>query len=207
LNENHSAAPDNPKDVKDKGSHRFFEFTLGSLFSLVALLVSFYSLYDSQRARSYVASTSSLSTEYSLYKELAKLQHDNPLLSYLFSPSPADYINVRNQVKATLQNKTPDERTKLQLEEKALVSYIYTSYEETFYNWAAASNASDNRLADLLKGNLEYFQSFLCNPRLVWYWGSEPYRFDRQLGIEPVKYYEKTVQKDCRVTRDSSGAF
>ena len=83
------------------------------------------------------------------------------------------------------------------------MSYIYTSYEETFYNWAAAGNASDSRLTDLLKGNLEYFQSFLCNPRLAWYWELGPYRFDRQLGTKPVEYYEQTVKKDCRVTRDS----
>ncbi len=87
------------------------------------------------------------------------------------------------------------------------MNYLYTSYEETFYNWIAASNSSDKALAQLLKQNLDYYTLFLCNSRLVWYWGSGSYRIDHQLGAQPVKYYENSVGKDCGVTPDDKGPF
>ena len=170
MSDDNSAAP--PEVSKQRRYPNFNLASIGTMISPVALIVSLYSLYDSQRARSYVENSASLNTEYSAYKALAQLQHDNPLLSYLFSQSPEDYIYVRNIVKAGLKNVSAEEAVRLQLQERSLVNYVYTSYEETFSDWKVANNSSDKALAALLKQHLDYYLSLLCNSRLVWYRGS-----------------------------------
>lgn len=201
------AAKEKDQEKEIERNSKLIQSYIGPILSVIALSVSAYSLYDNQRARSYAVSLSSLNSEYSTYKVMAQLQHDNPLLSYLFSPTPQDYASVRAQVKKALSAQAAEEEVKLRLQERALVNYIYTGYEEVFYNWIAASNSSDKAQANLLKRNLDYFTSFLCNSRLLWYWGSGNYHFDNQLGADTVKYYDDTVKKDCHVALDETGPY
>jgi hypothetical protein len=87
--------------------------------------------YMSQRT----LNTTALENEYTVYKAFAQLQHDNPLFTYLFSPSPEDYYYTVETSEKLMRGKTSDELKILALQERSLVNYIYTAYEQTYYKW------------------------------------------------------------------------
>src|SRR5271169_602534 len=97
-----------------------------ALLSVFALILSLYNLYDTKRTQDLVARTEALNTEYGIYTDLVKLEHDNPFLAHLFSQSPSTYFFTTMRIRAALKDITPKDRAKLLLEERAIAHYIFT---------------------------------------------------------------------------------
>jgi hypothetical protein len=177
-----------------------------AFLSVSALFLSLYNLYDSKRTQDLVARTEALKTEYGIYTDLTKLAHDNPFLSHLLlSQSPAAYYLAVTRIKTALKDMTPTERIKLVLEERAIAHYIFTVYEETYYQWQSATEANSDTLAGLLLEHLKFFNGFLCNSRLLWYWNNSLDPQYQYFSSDLVSYYDANVSHDCRVTPDPSG--
>jgi hypothetical protein len=187
---------------------KFYAFIaeFGAAFlSVSALALSLYNLYDSQRTQDLVSRTEALKIEYGIYTDLVKLEHDNPFLSHLFSQSSATYFSTSSRIKTALKDITPKDRAKLLLEERSLAHYIFTVYEETYYQWQSAKQANNDTLATLLLDNLIFFNDFLCNSRLVWYWDNPVDPLYKVFSDPLVSYYNANVARACSVTPDPSG--
>jgi hypothetical protein len=176
-----------------------------AFLSVFALILSLYNLYDSKRTQDLVARTQALNTEYGIYTDLTKLEHDNPFLSHLFSQSPSSYFFTTTRIRAALKDLSPGDRAKLLLEERAIAHYIFTVYEETYYQWQSALQANNDTLATLLHDNLIFFNDFLCNSRLVWYWKNPSDALYKYFSEPLVSYYNINVSSTCTVTPDPSG--
>lgn len=156
----------------------------------------------------YLAAVDSLKTEYGLYQQQVALQHDNPLLSYLFTSRSEDYFHTRAKIRDMINKLSPKELITLTLQERAVVNSIYTAYEGTFYQWQAASQTDGAQtLANLFGEHLSYFRTALCNSRLVWYWSNSDAPFRLTLGTDAVSYYQTNMKKSCVVAPDPTGPF
>jgi hypothetical protein len=102
----------------------------------------------------------------------------------------------------------------LLLQERSIANYIFTTYEETYYNWETALGAGDNRLADLLADQLDYFNvTLLCNSRLLWYWSNDDDPMWKMFTQPIVDYYNRHVPRNapeapdggCKLPIDASG--
>jgi hypothetical protein len=144
-----------------------------ALLSVIALILSIYSVYDSQKTQELASRTEALKIEYGIYTDLVRLEHDNPFLSHLFMQSPSSYYLATSHIKTAVKNIPPTDRLKFLLQERAIAHYIFTTYEETYYQWLSAGQADNKALSKLLLDNLSFFNDILCNSRLIWYWKNE----------------------------------
>jgi len=184
----------------------FIERFGAAALSIVAFIFSLYSFYQSESTQNFVFQNEAIKTEYDIYRELSKLQHDNPFLTHLFAQSPATYFYITEQIRTALEGTPPREKTKLLLEERSLAHFIFTTYEQTYYQWQTAVQANNRHLAVLLADNLDFFDKFLCNSRLVWFWDNNNNdQMSDYFSKELVSYYKSHVHRSCAVTPDSSG--
>jgi len=183
-------------------------FRIGSLLPVVALLLSLFSFYTSEMARRDVARIDVIKTEYGLFHQLAQLQLQFPMMEHLFAVSGETYELAVASISAADAGASEQDRAKLQLQERALAHFIFTTYEEAFYLWQQ-SQGSDQRRIQLAEDDLAYFNRALCNnPRLLWYWDSKKGgRLDRAFGGELRDYYRKNVLEGCATDADPVGPF
>jgi len=187
---------------------KLYEAYGANLLSASAIIISLYTLYDSNNTQIYLAAVDSLKTEYSLYQQQVALQHDNPLLTYLFTSISEDYFNTRAKIRDAISKFSTKELITLSLQERAVVNSIYTAYEGTFYQWQVASQADEKQtLTNLFEEHLSYFRTALCNSRLVWYWSNSDAPFRLTLGTDAVSYYERKIKGSCAVAPDPTGPF
>ncbi len=183
-------------------------FGVGSILPVVALFLSMFSFYTSEKAQRDVARVDVIKTEYGLFHDLAQIQLQYPMMEHLLSSSGEAYdLNVA-AVKAASASIPELERAKLRLQERAVAHYIFTTYEESFYLWQQ-SVGTDQRRAELAQDDLLYFNDTLCNnPRLLWYWDSKGGgKLSREFAVDLRNYYKENVLKDCPTSEDPAGPF
>lgn len=181
---------------------------ISPLLSVIALTLSCYSLYNSDRTHQDVARSDAIKTEHDLFNNLAKAKMDYPLMTHLFATSSEDYDSSVSQVAAAAFLLDPPARAKLVLEEKGMAHFIFTAFEETYYNWEHAEMVGDKARASLLREDLGYFTDALRNPRLLWYWDADNGKRMAFLFAPKVqKYYADNILNDCREVNDPDGPF
>jgi len=173
--------------------------------AIAAFAVSLISLSNSKHTQAFVARKEALNLEFELYRQLATMEHDNPLLSHLFAVSPAGYLGRRKLIETGIAGMPASERAKLLLQERAIALYIFTAYEETYFHWDSAVKNNDKDLAGLLLDNLVAFNESLCNSRLLWYWSKSEDALRLGFSSELNAYYDRTVAKKCNLTPDPQG--
>lgn len=181
---------------------------VGSILPVVALFLSIFSFYTSEKAQRDVARVDVIKTEYGLFHDLAQLQLEYPMMEHLLASSGEAYDSTVAGVKAASASVPEVERAKLRLQERAVAHYIFTTYEETFYLWQQ-SVGTDERRAELAKNDLFYFNDAICNnPRLLWYWDSKDGgKLSREFADDLKNYYKENVLKDCPIDKDPTGPF
>jgi hypothetical protein len=183
----------------------FFDWS-GVVISSAALALSIYASYGASRTQEFVATTEALNVEYSIYRELAALERENPFLAHLFSQSPEAYYTTSKKIKAALHGLDDKQRIEYELQERALAHFIFTVYEETYFHWTAARQAGDDRLAELLDANLVFFRSVaLCNARLVWFFDANSGKLSEYFADGLREDYAEYVTEDCAVAPDPVG--
>jgi hypothetical protein len=181
---------------------------IGSVLSVVALLLSLFSFYTSEMARRDVERIDVIKTEYGLYHDLAQLQVQYPNMGHLLTSNGEAYDSNVTGIKSSSSAVSGDERARLLLQERAVANYIFTSYEETFYIWTE-SQGKDALRTQLALDNLEYFNNMLCsNPRLLWYWNPQDGgKLAQEYAADLREYYKQNVLKDCPTSEDPTGPF
>jgi hypothetical protein len=181
---------------------------LGTLLPPLAFCMSLVSLYLSQTAQSNVARIDTLKTEYGLFNDMSHMILEHPMMSHLFTVTPREYAEQARSVKAATASLSPDERSKLMLQERAVAHYTFTLYEETFLLWQQAQSG-DRQKRELLQADLFFFNDMFCtNPRLAWYWDvNSGGGLARSFGDELRAYYDKNVVAQCSPDKDPQGPF
>ena len=170
---------------------------LALIFSVVAVILSVMSYYSSERSGRDVAASTAIKTEYEVFKELTRAEVERSHLSHLFAQTPRTYKFLSEQIARGFAPSDERARARLLLEERGLADFIFTSYEETYYNWDQARKAGDDTRAALLLGDLDYFRAILCNPRLLWYWDEKGGQLGLTYGTPLQDYYQENVRKSC----------
>jgi hypothetical protein len=178
------------------------------MLSIIAIGLSSYSLYVSERTHQDVARSDAIKTQRELSNNLARAELDNPLLSHLFAVTGDAYDERSARVAKAVAKLDPDAKAKLLLQETAMAHYIFASYEETYLIWEHAQQVEDTSRASLLRGALNLFNDQLCNRRLLWFWDIEN---GNKLGLgittRVQTFYQSTVIKDCTEEADPEGPF
>jgi hypothetical protein len=183
-------------------------FPVSSVLPIVALGLSVFSVYFSDLARRDVGRMEVIKTEYGLLHDLAQIQLQYPVMAHLFTATAQAYDANVAEIKVSVGSLSEQERAKMLLQERAVVHYLFTTYEETFYVWGQAKEADDKRRAQLAEDDLRYFNAALCsNPRLQWYWDFKGGKLDREFAGELRSYYRENVLKSCTTVKDSAGPF
>jgi hypothetical protein len=101
------------------------------MLSIVALVLSAISYLSSVRSAEDVASSSAISTEYDLFKDLMRIEVEHPAVSHLFAQTSVSYETLAGQVARASGGADQHTRSKLLLKERGVADFIFTSYEET----------------------------------------------------------------------------
>ncbi|HEY0554188.1 MAG TPA: hypothetical protein VGG20_07970, partial [Thermoanaerobaculia bacterium] len=140
------------------------------LVSLIALLVSMASAYQSRSTARDTASTTIIRDEYAVFNDLAQTQVNNSECNHIFVLSPL-YAYNSALVQDSVADRSPAMIKALQLKEGAIALMIFTRFEEAFYEWKQAVSSGDTDRASFMEEVLNYFTGrLLRNPRLLWYW-------------------------------------
>jgi hypothetical protein len=178
------------------------------MLSVLAAALSVISFYSSRRSEHDVAVSTTIKTEYDVFKELTRAEVEYTHLSHLFAQSYRTYEALSDQTARGFSPKDERTKAKLLLEERGMADYIFTSYEETYLNWDQANKAGDDARASLLLNDLGYFKGTLCNPRLLWYWDLKGGHLALAYGLSLQNYYQENVRKSCPdVLADPDGPF
>lgn len=196
---------------------RRFTAALGSLglkdlvslgLSVVALLLSIYSVQASNRAARDASRLDTVKTQYSLFRDLAAVQLQHPLMSHMFSTDDRNYDFNVTRIASSGAAKDAAQKAKLLLEEEGVANYIFTTYEETYQYWDRARKEHDDARVTLLGKDLSYYSSLLCNRRLLWYWDIDNgLGYATQYDIEVTNYYIARVLHSCPMKADPKGPF
>src|ERR1035438_493281 len=107
---------------------------VGTLTGCVALLVSVWSAFLSDKSSKDTSGFQLISETYSTFYDLNKKQADNPKLSHMFV-APEDYRGTALLVQQSAGTLTPEQLAEYLLKEKAISFYIFTVFEESFYQY------------------------------------------------------------------------
>lgn len=183
-------------------------FSIGSILPVVAFALSIYSLYVSEGARRDVARIDVIKTEWGLFHDMGRLRLQYPLMTHLFEGSGELYDSTSERIQLAISSASDLERANLLLQERALASVIFTSFEETYFLWREAQGGEKSRAEQLLE-DLNYFNDFLCNnPRLLWYWDvRDGGKLGREFADALKSYYNDNILKNCAGDKDAKGPF
>ena len=202
---------DETKDQAATSAPKKKKFSPSSIIPYVAFAFSLFSLYTSVSTQREAARTDVIKTEYGLYGDMAHLQLQYPMMEHLLVTDPVAYRSIVANARAATAGSPDAERARRLLEERAVAHYIFTVYEETFLLKGQAEGGEPRRL-QMLNENLEYFDSLMCNPRLLWYWDYWESGNGGRLGMqfsEPLRdHYRDQVLKNCTAAqKDGMGPF
>jgi hypothetical protein len=186
------------------------KLSLSSLLPYIALTLSLFSLYLSVSTQREAARTDVIKTAYGFYGDMSRLQLQYPMMEHLLVVDPAVYASVIANARTATATGTDAERARWLLEERAVAHYVFTVYEETFFLRKQAEGGEPRRL-QMLNENVEYFDSLVCNPRLLWYWdyweSGNGGRMGMEFSEELRDHYRDRAQKNCKTQKDGMGPF
>lgn len=184
---------------------------ISTVISIVALLVSVTSAYYSRLNAKDAAASGVIRESYNTFYLLNRLQLENYQLSHIFV-LPDRYRDASSLVGSTLGSASVEEVSGFKLKERAIATLIFTSYEQTFYQWKQADISGDEDRAAFLLEVLNYFTGrLLRNPRLLFYWSPTGGGLSTYFEEDTREHYARHVLQDperpLREVADSTGPF
>ncbi len=166
--------------------------------SIIAGIISAYSLYNTIQTRKDTSRAQIIRDAYSVFFDLDRLHLQNWQLAHLFV-TPDRYKEVVGQI-AKRKKYSFDERSELMLRERAIAYLIFDNYEHTLYQWEQAVNARDKGRADFLGEVLGYLTlKTLRNPRLLYYWALESEHYEAWIH----EHYKENVLANAKYPLES----
>lgn len=176
------------------------------LISVLAFSLTSYQACDVKKTRENAEALEAIRTSYQIFGQLSRAEFEHPQLQHLFQTSNAGYRRIVRIVRGTVKTESDADRLRLRLEERGMADYIFTLYEQLFFNWkqTAGRSAEANFLQQDLTG---YLPLLLCNPRLQWYWSEHGGQLSGNYSQELLDNYKTNVTPSCGLQMDASGPF
>jgi hypothetical protein len=177
----------------------------GSLvLSIVALIVSAFSVYSSYSSSRDTAKSQVIQQSYEGFYQLTRLQLENWQLSHMFA-LPDQYDGVTKLVEASFRSLDSNQQAELVLKERAIADIIFNMYEQAFYQLNQANEARDTTRASFLQEVINYLTGkLLRNPRLLYYWSESGGRLASSYEDATRKHYESNVLHNARLPLQQS---
>lgn len=175
-----------------------------TILSLLAICLSIFSMYYSNKVHSDSTSSSMIRENYNDFLDLHLIRSEHPLQSHIFV-SVAEYENFKFKIFDATKKITLEKRIENQLIEAGLARRIFSMYEHSYFQWKNSKEFSEKSRINFLKLVLDYFtNTLLKNPRLAWYWSSKGGNNCVHYEVEVLKYYNDHV---VDIKMDSLGPY
>jgi hypothetical protein len=162
--------------------------------SIIALLVSGYSLIAAKKQHEDERATELLDQVYEDWDEMIgvdqwEVLHLNELAE--------GYEETRDSIRAYVSELPIQDQRRIRLLERATALRIFNWFELHLRQWALAQEMGDEGRVELLNQEMEYYtQFYLRNPRLLWFWSEEGGGMVHQMDPPTVEYYTMHVLND-----------
>ena len=164
------------------------------VLSIVALLVSGYSLVEARRQHQDERATELLDQIYRDWDEMSSA--DRWEVSHLVEV-PETYEHIRNVLRAYASGLPVQEQRRIYLLERATAIRIFTSFELALNQWRRAVDIGDADRERMLDQEVDFYvETFLRNPRLLWLWSEDGGGVAAQMDPPTIEFYEERVLHD-----------
>lgn len=166
---------------------------LSDFVALFALLISVFSAWFTYRAYAHSSATGAIRSQYDAFTNMMRAQIDHSQLIHLFTV-PDSYASVLQQVRASLNDLSKEDRLKILLQERATADYIFNEFEQAFYQFNRARSYLDEKSSAFYAEVLDYYSlRLLRNPRLLYYWSLDGGQLCLNLEPGTISFYEANV--------------
>lgn len=162
--------------------------------SVIALLVSGYSLVAARRQHQDERATELLDQIYEDWDQMAAPERWE--VSHL-DEVPATYEHVRDVLRAYASGLPLREQRRIYLLERTTAVRIFNAFELLLNQWRRAVAIGDTDRETMLDQEIEFYvEEFLRNPRLLWFWSTDGGALELQADPPTVEFYHRRVLND-----------
>jgi hypothetical protein len=162
--------------------------------SIVALVVSGYSLVAAQRQHQDERATELLDRIYADWDAMAAPERWE--VGHL-GEVPETYDHVRDVLRAYAAALPVQEKRRVFMLERTTAIRIFNAFELTLNQWRRAVEIGDNDRKAMLDQEIDFYtEIFLRNPRLLWYWAEDGGGLVLQADPPTVEFYRQRVLND-----------
>lgn len=164
------------------------------VLSIVALLVSGYSLIAARKQHQDERATELLDQIYEDWDQMAAPERWE--VSHL-NEVPETYEHVRDVLQAYAMALPIQEKRRVYMLERTTAERIFTAFELTLNQWRRAVEIGDRDREAMLNQEIDFYTHvFLRNPRLLWFWREDGGSLVSQADPPTVEFYDRRVLND-----------
>ena len=169
---------------------------MSDILALIAIMISGLSIWFTLRTYTESSASQTIWSQYEHFANIVQANVDHSQLGHLFTVAKC-YETILQQVMVSIQDFSPQEKLRLQLQERAMADYLFNEFEQSFYQINRARALFDTRSRKFYGEVLDYFtHSLLRNPRLLYYWSQEGGQLCCNYEPSTIAYYEANVLND-----------
>lgn len=163
-------------------------------FSIVAIVISGYSLLEGRRQHQDERNAEVLEAVYADWVTLA--ERDDWRVQHLIE-APDTYAAVRDLIRTAATGLSDEEKARALLAERSMANLIFTNFEHLLKQWMLAERQEDETRLEVLKEEVDFYaEVYLRNPRLLWLWSEEGDGWTSQADPSSIAWYADRVLND-----------
>ncbi len=176
--------------MKPQASYQWPEI-MAFVFSIVAIVISGYSLLEGRWQHQDERNTEILDSVYEDWIDLAN--RDDWRVQHLIE-SPDTYYLVRDVARRLTVNFSEEEKARTFLVERATVNIVFTNFEHLLKQWMLAEELGDESRLGVLREEVDFYaEVYLRNPRLLWYWSESGGGWVNGADPSTIKWFREKV--------------
>ena len=184
---------------------------MSDILALAAIMISALSIWFSLRTHIESSASQTVWSQYEHFAKILQAHIDHSQLGHLFTV-PASYEMVLKQVTDSIKDLSPQEKMRLQLQERSMADYIFNEFEQSFYQISRVRPRFDSRSRKFYGEVLNYFtNTLLRNPRLLYYWSQDGGQLCFNYEPSTIEFYEAAVLNNpslpLKFAPDAMGPF
>lgn len=186
-------------------------FFARNAISLIALVVSLTSAYFSVKNYGDTVTQQAIESAYKTFYDINIHNINNSSLTHL-NTMPDSYLFVKDKIHTALAPIDARESAAHLVKERAFANYLFSIFEQVFYQYNQAVVNNNKNRADFLREVLNYLTGrVLRNPRLLYLWDVNGGKLSTYYESATIEYYNQHVLHDStsplKETPDPVGPF
>lgn len=175
--------------------------------SVAALAISGYSFYLTFRSKKAQNKAEAIRQAWDEFTEIDALRLQHPALAHILE-LPEYFDETKRRVQKLVNEISPEEKSALSLQERAIARRIYSFYEQFIYERTHAHRSGFKDQVEFLDVALANISGrLLHNPRLAYFWSRDDGYSVRAYFEEPTHAHYKTHVAPKIQNYDERGLF